>query len=69
MPQSFTDLGVAVILAAALVLAWRVGDNDPAWEERWRSLSRPRSAYRPACSGALLASQEEIDLAAGCHAP
>jgi hypothetical protein len=46
---------------------WRVERDDPAWAERWRALSPAERARiaGAARSGALLASQEEIELAAG----
>jgi len=61
------DIAIALIFLFAVVAVWRVGDDDPTWEERWRELSaadrtRISAAAR---SGALLASPEEIELAAG----
>jgi hypothetical protein len=67
MPD-FVDIAIAIIFLGALVAVWKVGGNeDPTWEERWRDLSpadraRISSAAR---SGSLLASEEEIELAAG----
>jgi hypothetical protein len=61
------DIAIAVIFLVAVVAIWRTGDDDPTWEERWRELSaadrtRISAAAR---SGSLLASPEEIELAAG----
>jgi hypothetical protein len=61
------DIALALIVLGAFVLVWRTGGDDPAWHERWRALSpadRTRIA-RAARNGSLLASQEEIELAAG----
>jgi hypothetical protein len=61
------DIALALIVLGAFVLVWRTGGDDPAWQERWRALSpadRTRIA-RAARNGSLLASQEEIELAAG----
>jgi len=61
------DIAIALILLGAFVLVWRTEGDDPIWEERWRALSpadRSRIA-RAARSGDLLASEEEIELAAG----
>jgi hypothetical protein len=59
-------VGVALIFLGATVAIFRVGNSDPDWEERWRSLdpsdrTRIKAAVR---SGALLADPEEIELAA-----
>ena len=58
---------LALIVLVAFVMIWRVEGDDPAWAERWRALSPAERARiaRAARSGALLASQEEIELAAG----
>ena len=58
-------VGVALIFLGATVAIFRVGNSDPDWEERWRSLdpsdrTRIKAAVR---SGALLADPEEIELA------
>jgi len=67
--ESLTDILVVVIAAIAFVALFRVGNDmdDPAWEERWRELSPAERARfaRAARTGSLLASQEEIELAAG----
>jgi hypothetical protein len=67
MPD-FVDIAIALIFLGALVAVWKVGGNeDPTWEERWRALSpadRARIATA-ARTGSLLASEEEIELAAG----
>lgn len=65
--HSVQDIAIALILVVALVLAYRVKDDDQAWEERWHALS-PADRTRIAAaarSGALLAEPEEIELAAG----
>jgi hypothetical protein len=67
MRSWFVEIALIVILLGAFVLAYRIKDDDPAWEERWRALSpadRARIALA-ARTGALLASEEEIELAAG----
>lgn len=67
MLDSIQDIAIAVILIVALVLAFRVKGDDPDWEERWRALS-PADRTRitaAARSGELLASEDEIELAAG----
>jgi hypothetical protein len=61
------DIAVALIVVGAFVLVWRNEGDDPAWQARWGALS-PTERYRietAARSGGLLASQEEIELAAG----
>jgi hypothetical protein len=60
-------VAVALILLGATVAMFRIGNNDPDWEERWRDLdpsdrTRIKAAVR---SGALLADPGEIELAAG----
>jgi hypothetical protein len=52
---------------AAFVMVWRNEGDDPIWEERWRALSAADQARIAAAarSGSLLASEEEIELAAG----
>jgi hypothetical protein len=67
--DSLTDILVVVIAAIAFVALVRIGKDtdDPVWEERWRALS-PAERTRIAAatrSGDLLASPEEIELAAG----
>ena len=67
MGTDLVDIAIALILLGAFVLVWRTEGDDPIWEERWRALSaadRSRIA-RAARSGDLLASEEEIELAAG----
>ena len=68
MSPDLVDIAIAVIFLAAVVAVWKVGgDVDPTWEERWRALS-PADRARisdAARSGSLLASEEEIELAAG----
>jgi hypothetical protein len=65
--SDLVDLVIAAIFLGAVVAVWRVGDDDPAWEERWHDLSPADRARIAAAarSGALLASPEEIELAAG----
>jgi hypothetical protein len=60
-------LAIALIVLAAFVMVWRTEGDDPGWRARWASLT-PKERVRigaAARSGALLASQEEIELAAG----
>jgi hypothetical protein len=61
------DIAIALIVAGAFVLVWRTEGDDPDWDARWRALSPPdRTRIAAAArSGALLATQEEIELAAG----
>lgn len=67
MPADAVDIGIALFVLLAFVLAWRVGEDDPAWKERWQALSPAERARIAAAarSGTLLASQEEVELAAG----
>jgi hypothetical protein len=61
------DIALALIVLGAFVLVWRTEGDDPVWQARWAALSpaeRNRIA-RAARAGDLLASQEEIELAAG----
>jgi hypothetical protein len=58
---------IVLIVLGAFVAVWRTEGDDPLWQARWAALSptertRIASAAR---SGDLLASQEEIELAAG----
>jgi hypothetical protein len=60
-------IAIALIVLGAFVLVWRAEGDDPLWQARWRALdpderSRIAAAAR---AGDLLASQEEIELAAG----
>jgi hypothetical protein len=58
---------IALLVVGAFVLVWRAEGDDPGWEERWSALpagERDRIAAA-ARSGDLLASAEEIELAAG----
>jgi hypothetical protein len=67
MRSLFVEIALVAILLGAFVQAYRVKDDDPAWEERWSALS-PADRTRIAAaarSGSLLASEEEIELAAG----
>jgi Flp pilus assembly protein TadB len=67
LPHWLPDACIAAVLLTAFVVAYRVKDDDPEWLERWKALS-PADRTRIAAaarSGALLASQEEIELAAG----
>jgi hypothetical protein len=59
-------IALALIVLGAFVLVWRAEGDDPIWEERWRALSpAERSRIAGAArSGSLLASEEEIELAA-----
>jgi len=61
------DIAIALILIGAFVMVLRAESDDPRWEARWRSLSpAERSRIAAAArSGSLLASQEDIELAAG----
>jgi hypothetical protein len=68
MSPDFVDIAIAVIFLGAVVAVWKVGgDEDLPWEERWRDLPPADRARITAAarSGALLASEEEIELAAG----
>jgi hypothetical protein len=58
---------IAAIVLAAFVMVWRTEGDDPLWKERWRALSPAEQARiaSAARSGSLLASEEEIELAAG----
>jgi hypothetical protein len=58
---------IAAIVLAAFVMVWRTEGDDPLWQERWRGLSPTEQARIAAAarSGSLLASEEEIELAAG----
>jgi hypothetical protein len=61
------DIAIALIVVGAFILVWRTEGDDPDWDARWRALSsadRTRIAAA-ARSGALLATEEEIKLAAG----
>jgi hypothetical protein len=58
---------IALIVLGAFVTVWRAEGDDPIWQARWTALS-PTERTRIAAaarSGSLLASQEEIELAAG----
>jgi hypothetical protein len=60
-------IAITLIVLATFVYVWRAEGDDPVWQARWAALSptdraRLTSAAR---SGDLLASQEEIELAAG----
>ena len=60
-------IAIALIVLGAFVTVWRREGDDPLWQQRWSALS-PAERVRLAAaarSGALLASQEEIELAAG----
>lgn len=67
MRSLFVEIALVVILLGAFVLAYRVKDDDPTWEERWNALSPADRARIAAAarSGSLLASEGEIELAAG----
>jgi hypothetical protein len=58
---------IALIVLGAFVMVWRAEGDDPIWQARWASLSPADRARIAAAarSGGLLASQEEIELAAG----
>jgi hypothetical protein len=58
---------IALIVIGAFALVWRAEGDDPVWEERWRGLAPAEQARIAAAarSGSLLASTEEIELAAG----
>jgi hypothetical protein len=58
---------IALVVLGAFVLVWRAEGDDPTWQARWAALS-PGERVRIAAaarSGSLLASDEEIELAAG----
>ncbi len=54
-------------MLGAFVLVWRAEGDDPLWLARWNALSPAERARLAAAarSGTLLASEEEIELAAG----
>jgi hypothetical protein len=58
---------IALLVLGAFVLVWRAEGDDPLWEARWRGLSPAEQARIAAAarSGALLSSEEEVELAAG----
>ena len=60
-------VALALIVLGAFVLVWRAEGDDPGWEERWQALSPAERARlaSAARAGSLLASEEEIELAAG----
>jgi hypothetical protein len=58
---------IALIVIGAFVMVWRAEGDDPLWLARWNALSPAERARIAAAarSGSLLASEEEIELAAG----
>jgi hypothetical protein len=59
---------IALIVLGAFVTVWRAeGDDDPLWQARWAALPPTERARIAAAarSGDLLASQDDIELAAG----
>jgi hypothetical protein len=67
VPHWLPDAFIVAVILVAFAIAYRVKDDDPEWLARWQALtpadrSRIAAAAR---SGSLLASQEEIELAAG----
>jgi hypothetical protein len=67
VPHDLPDIALALIVLGAFVFVWRAEGDDPVWRERRRAIS-PADRARIAASvrsGDLLASQEEIELAAG----
>lgn len=58
---------VALLVLGAFVMVWRAEGDDPVWAARWDGLSPTERARIAAAarSGSLLASEEEIELAAG----
>jgi hypothetical protein len=60
-------IAIALIVFASFVMVWRTEGDDPVWKARWDALSPAERIRlsRAARSGELLASQEEIELAAG----
>jgi hypothetical protein len=67
MPTALPEIIVALIVLGAFVLVWRAEGDDPIWLARWNGLppaERARIA-EAARSGELLASQDDVELAAG----
>jgi hypothetical protein len=61
------EIAIALVVLGAFVLVWRREGDDPLWLARWNGLSpgeRARIAAA-ACSGEPLASEDEVELAAG----
>jgi hypothetical protein len=61
------DIALALIVIGAFVLVWRNEGEDPLWQARWSALT-PAERNRIAAaarSGKLLATDEDIELAAG----
>jgi hypothetical protein len=58
---------IVLIVLGAFVTVWRAEGDDPLWQSRWAALSPADQARIAAAarSGDLLASREEIELAAG----
>lgn len=67
MRADLVDITLALIVLGAFVGVWLVKDDDADWKRRWAELSpAERSRLAAAArSGTLLASQEDIELAAG----
>ncbi|HEY2054803.1 MAG TPA: hypothetical protein VGH14_12795 [Solirubrobacterales bacterium] len=67
MLHDLPGIAIALIVLGAVIVVWRTRDDDPIWQERWSALS-PADRTRIAAAardGSLLASDEEIELAAG----
>jgi hypothetical protein len=60
-------IAIALIVLGAFVTVWRREGDDPLWRQRWNELPPPerRRLVAAARAGTILASQDEIELAAG----
>lgn len=67
MLQYLPHVVIALIVIGAFVLVWRAEGDDPLWLARWNALSPAERARLAAAarSGHLLATEEDIALAAG----
>jgi Flp pilus assembly protein TadB len=61
------EIAIALLVLGAFAAVWRRESDDPLWLARWSGLSPAERARisKAARDGELLASQEEIELAAG----
>ncbi len=66
MVHALPYVAVAAIFIGLLVVLSQNRDSDPLWEQRWRDLgAADRKRIEAAVSsGALLADQDEIEIAA-----